>query len=1017
MRLKLLRLKNFKSFREGNIIFSSDINVILGPNGSGKSNICDGLKFVLGERSLNNLRAKSSKDLVYQGAQEAHVEAVFEHDNKEIVLERIVRDDKNIYYINSKRFSYEEYINELSKLQLGNSYRFFIMQGQVERIIGLGKRERLQLLYDGAGVNQFETRKEEVLENIKETDQKISQLSLMVGEKMKYLEELKAEMERVERYLQIQQRIEILRNSIMYREYSTRVRSLENLRQKMDELLAKQEEKKKRADELRAKIDEINRERERITEELTSGQSSKALIELTEQQQILEKKREELMSYQRILFERNKMYNSMLSKRQESVSIIESLKSKVKNVEVDDIQKYLDELKTVNLEKTTIESELANMMVKYREFAEIKRSIDELNRLKEEQARLNREIVESYRRDNELSKMLKEIDEELRRLERERDTYQFQSNVSALDMFVKDLKGNVDGIYDLVINLISFDPKLKNAIDAFGVRLLNVVVQDIEVAKRLRDIIKNTGLKLGRISIIPLEQLNVQSYRNVNVGLGLLKTHVQIDRGLEKVLDYVFGDVVLVNDFDEAKKYIGKYRMVTLDGEFFDLTGVVSVGYQGFSVSAARLYGEIVKRIDELRAKRESVVGERERIMAKISEMRERKAHIDSKISLMNVNVSEKDLEMMKSTIEKLQRRREELARRAAEIEEMLSKYKERVKYAEEIAAYRKELELRVQELENLDRGIAELDSEIKDLNLKIRQMSDEVRIAELSVAQKRRKYMEVDAKAKEKLELSKNKEEELKQLGVELQKISEELAQMERLYYKYEKDRSNIETELKSISYREDIPVIEGNVDSMKEELVKLEAELVSFGNMNFKAKEMYEMMSGDIGELDRKISKLRQEKEELINIINELEAKKEIHFKDFISRVNARFGELTKSIPGFGQGEVEYTGDDVIISLIRDGKRVRLESLSGGERSLLGLLLIFAMNQENPIPIAVFDEVDAALDRMNKERLKEFIKIHSQRTQFIIVTHSQDVARVGMNIIGVSKGKDGSKLAQISM
>ncbi|MCX8154216.1 MAG: chromosome segregation protein SMC [Candidatus Micrarchaeota archaeon] len=1017
MRLKTLRLKYFKSFRDGNIVFNSDINVILGPNGSGKSNICDGLKFVLGERSLNNLRAKSSRDLIYQGAQEAHVEAVLDDNGNEIVLERIIRDDKNIYYINSKRLTYEEYINELSKLQLGNSYRFFIMQGQVERIIGLSKKERLQLLYDGAGVNQFENRKEEVIENIREVDQKISQLSLVVGEKIKYLEELKTEMERVERYREIQNRIDVLRNSIMYREYSSRIRTLENLKNKMDEIMNRQEEMKRKAEELRGKIDEINRERERITEELTSGQSSKALIELTEQQQALEKKREELMSYQRILFERNKMYNSMLSKRQELVSAIEALKSKVKNVDVDDIQKYLDELKIINTEKNTIESELANIMVKYREFTDLRSNIDELNRLKEEQARLSREIVESYRRDNELSKMLKEIDEELRRLEREKDTYQFQSNISALDTFVKDLKGNVEGVYDLVINLISFDPKLRNAIDAFGVRLLNIVVQDIEVAKRLRDIIKNTGLRLGRISIIPLDQLNVQSYRNVNIGLGLLKTHVQIDRGLERVLDYVFGDVVLVNDFDEAKKYIGKYRMVTLDGEFFDMTGVVSIGYQGSSVSAARVYAEIVKRIEELRTKKENVVAERERILSKISEMREKKAHVDSRINLMSVNISDRDLESMRDTIERLQRRKEELTRRGAEIEEMLGRYKERVKHAEEVAAYRRELELRSQELENLDRGIAELDAEIKELNLKIRQMSDEVRIAELSVAQKRRKYMEIDAKAKEKLEISKAKEEELKQLGIELQRVSEELAQMERLYYRYEKERSNIEVELRNISYRQDIPVIEGNVDSMKEELMKLEAELATFGNMNFKAKEMYEMLSVDIGELDQKISKLRQEKEELINIINELEAKKEIHFREFISRVNARFGELTQTIPGFGRADIEYTGDDVIISLTRDGKKVRLESLSGGERSLLGLLLIFAMNQENPLPIAVFDEVDAALDRMNKERLKEFIKIHSERTQFIIVTHSQDVARVGKNIIGVSKSKDGSKLAQISL
>ncbi|MEM1971531.1 MAG: chromosome segregation SMC family protein [Candidatus Anstonellales archaeon] len=1016
MRLKSLRFKNFKSFKNAEIIFNSNINVIMGPNGSGKSNICDALKFILGDRSLTSLRAKSSKDLIYTGAQEARVEAIFSDANEEIILERVIKDDKNVYILNSKRMTYEEYINELAKRNLGNSHRFFIMQGQVDRLIGLGKKERLQLLYDGAGVNQFETRKEEIKEEIKIIDERIGQISLLIGEKLKFLEELKLESDRADKYYQIKNRIELLKNSISYREYISRKRALDNLKTKIDEISKSKTELLSKLEEIKNKIQIIEQEREKITAELTSNQTSRAFLELTDQQERLEKKRNELLDYQRILFERNKLYQGMLNRRQELLSTIESLKAKIRDEDTGDIENYIRELNSINSELVLIEGELTNLSVKYREFGELIRSVGDLKRLKEELERVNKEIVDMYRKDNELSKELKSIDDNIKTLERERDQYQFQSSISSLESFIRDLRENMPGVYDLVINLISFDPRLRNAIDAFGSRLLNIVVEDIDVAKRISETIKSSNIKLGRISIIPLQQLNVTNYRNVNIGLGLLKSHIEIDRKFDRVLDYVFGDVILMSNFDDAKRYVGKYRMVTLDGEFFDISGVVSVGSQGISVSAARVYAEIVRKIDELKLTRDRIVAQREEIMNRISELREMKASLDSKIQLLSKSISEKELEEMGNRIESLNSRKIELMKRKEELDNILSKYQERVKYIQEMAAIKKELEIKVDELQRLEAGLLEVDQEIRDLNIKIRQMSDEVRIAELSVAQKRRQYLEMDSKIKEKMNASKIKEDELKRLGLEQQKISDELAQIEKLYYRYEKEISNLEIELRSINYREDMEVIEGSLDEMKEELLRLESEMASMGNINFKAKEMYELLNRDIGELDAKINKLREEKEELIRMLGELEAKKQSYFRDFINRVNARFGELTNSIPGLGIGNIEIVDDDVIISLSRNGRTVRLESLSGGERSLLGLLLIFAMNMENPLPIAVFDEVDAALDMMNKERLKEFIKAHAQNTQFIIVTHSQDLAKVGENIIGVSRGKDGSRLAQIT-
>lgn len=1017
MRLKLIRFRNFKSFKNVDIIFNSNINIILGPNGSGKSNICDGLKFILGERSLANLRVKSSKELIFLGSERASVEAIFEYEGQELQLERIIDQDKNIYKINSRKVSYEEYMSELSKLNLGNSYRFFIMQGQVEKIISLNKSDKLQLLYDGAGIQQFEVRKQEVIQEMNVVDSRISQLSLLIGEKMKFLDELRAESERAELFINVKNRIDILKNSIAYKEYNRLNKSISNTKAKLEELSKLKQELENKLNEVRAQIDNINKERDKILEDLRQSQMSKVMIELTEQQEVLQKKRTELMDKQRLLFERNKMYQGLLAKRQEIINRINWLNSKVKNVDIDDIQNYINELGDINNKLIQLESEITNLNVKHREFGEIIKNMDEINSIKAQLSEINNKILELYKKDNELSSQIKNIDEKIKELEKEREYNQVQSSILILENFVKDLKQNIPGVYDMIINLIDFDSKLKNAVDAFGTRLLNIVVENVDTAKKINEILRAGAFRVGRITIIPLEELNVTSYRNVNIGLGLIKNHIGTDKKFEKILDFVFGDVVLMSNFDEARKYIGKYRMVTLDGEFFDITGAITLGTSNLSISSARLYADIVKRIEELKARKEELLKTREQILNKITELREAKASLDSKLSLYSTNISESELKNIAKKIEELNKDKQKLLDRKSELEKIIENYKDKIKDIEEMAAYKREMEIKKQELKDTEMSIKEIDLEIIELNSKIREMSDSIRIEELSLAQKRRQYIELDQKLKQKMEESRFKEEELKKLGYEQQKLLDEYNHVEKNIYKYEKELSNNEIEVKNINYNPALPIIEEDMEKIRQELENLENQLTSMGNINFRAKEMFDALSKDISDIDIKINKLRKDKEELINMLHEIEAKKELFFRDFIARIGKRFKELTLSIKGLGEGNLEINNGDVEISLYRDNKMIRLESLSGGEKSLLGLLLIFSMNQENPLPITVFDEVDAALDKMNKERLKNFILDNAEKTQFIIVTHSEDVAKIGKNIIGVSKSKEGSKIAQIAL
>jgi len=997
--IKKLILRNFKSFQNAEIILLNR-NVLIGPNGSGKSNICDAIKFLLGEKSLQELRAKSSLDLIYRNAKEGSVKGIL-NDGTEI--ERVVRDDGSLYYINGKKVSYQEYLDFLIRNNLGNSYRFFIMQGQIDKIISMYKKDKLELFQDGAGIQQFELRKVEALKEIEFVEQRINQIAILVGEKTNMLNIFKEQAEKAMQYQNIKNRIDLLYNSVNRKKYEQKLKILEKLKNEYDSVSKDFEKVKEQYLSVKNKVDQIYSEKQMLTSKLTSSEIGKLIAELEEQKNILEKEKAELLSLERILYERNKYLQSAIAKRQELQRDIINLENVLKQDNYGSLEDKIKEINTINEDLLNIENQLLNLKIKYKEYEKITKNIEDLNKIKLEISNINNQIISYYKKDSELLSLLKSKNSEISNLKEQYGSLKTPSSKAFLDEIVKTIKD--DGIYDLVINLIEFDPKLSEAVDSLGNRLLNLVVRDVEVAKRISSVIKNYKI---RLTVLPLENLNVQSPKNVDIGYGLLKNHISIDPKFEKILDYVFGDIVLVKDFDEAKKYIGKYRMVTLAGEFFDVSGAITLG-SGSGISSARSAGIILQKINELEKEIEEINNQREKLQEEIQKLRERKAILESKLEI-NQMASEIDINEIISKISELEKKKDVLIKKKEE----LSSFESIRDKIEEFASKRKELEIKKAQLKEIEDGIKYLNEEIQKLQLEIRSKSDSIRINELRISQKKREYQEKDNEIREMMRLSSEKENELKTYGLELQKISEKMTNFEKHLLKLENEIKLKEQELASINYDKEKEFLDLPIEDMEKEISELQNNLIALGNINFAALEQYENLKKDLDEVNSKLDKLRQEKESLVRFIHELDAKKHLTFKEFIDKVNDKLKDYTSRIPGFGIGKIWYDGD-IHIELIRDGKSIRLESLSGGEKSLLALLIIFSMNSINPIPITVFDEVDAPLDKMNVERMKEFIIQESKTTQFIIVTHNSLMMDIGENIIGVSKVGNSSKVAQI--
>lgn len=236
----------------------------------------------------------------------------------------------------------------------------------------------------------------------------------------------------------------------------------------------------------------------------------------------------------------------------------------------------------------------------------------------------------------------------------------------------------------------------------------------------------------------------------------------------------------------------------------------------------------------------------------------------------------------------------------------------------------------------------------------------------------------------------------------------------------------------------------------SLKKEIEKMKIRLEDAGGIGEEVEREYREIAERDAFLEKELFDLQKSSESLKQLIKDLESQLDQNFKVGIENINKHFQELFSSmfsggtarlsvvkdekkrkrldedlqldqieseIPSLGDEEEEIEeGLDIKVNLPR--KKIRgLEMLSGGERALTSIALIFALSQVNPPPFLVLDETDAALDEANSKRYGDMIESLSKHSQLILVTHNREtMSRAGV-IYGVTMGKEGySKILSVA-
>jgi chromosome segregation protein len=642
-------------------------------------------------------------------------------------------------------------------------------------------------------------------------------------------------------------------------------------------------------------------------------------------------------------------------------------------------------------------------------------------------------------------------------------------NTRADDELKKTLK---TGFYGRAQDLCTYDDKYGLAVNAAAANRMNYfVVDSAEVAERAIETLK--AKQLGRAAFIPLNDIVVND-RAPSGKLDALIAHVSFDDRFTKAFRYIFSDTYVVDSIADAKKAgFGKGRFVTYGGELVESSGVISGGDLGGKrmtsvmlqsklralekerTEAADLYrasetgaDAAKKALSEIEAKVLSNSFESERaeearkaVESRIKELAKRdqelKKQLESAQSKRKQSLEEK--EKRSKEVERLGRSAEETLRRSKasegpnesrekEIAEYKALMEEIEKLKIKLAETQKETDMQRQRSSQIDAEVAEARGQIKEDQRRLAVLDDEITSlskmkVELNeeIRVKGAKHGALLAKMKD-LDDSMAKSNEQKGRHIaEMSKAEREVSEVNIRKAQSQQRLSDIGNEL--ASYQNVEPIIGEKVEQIEEKVARSKFEIEKLGAVNLKAPEVYREKSAELEKAEEKMGVLGSEKDAILNLIKEIDARKLSVFKDTFNQVNDSFKRLHDYIFG-GTAQLQLdSGKDPLEAglniVIEEGsnKNMHIEQFSGGEKALLILILLFSIQMRKPQSFYLFDEIDAALDKENAKKLSKLLGELSKSSQLIVVSHNDTMITSAETAIGVVRRAGESAVVGLQM
>lgn len=435
--------------------------------------------------------------------------------------------------------------------------------------------------------------------------------------------------------------------------------------------------------------------------------------------------------------------------------------------------------------------------------------------------------------------------------------------------------------------------------------------------------------------------------------------------------------------------------------------------------------------LDNLMNAREQALSEKEQLKGRIDGINSGVADAQTKLTELQsqLETAENELSSLTGDREALREKREKLTSDAAEItldiataqKEIEAKQEEIVRLENRSTSHKDKLTQLNSEIEEIENKNAQIRQRIEILNTEAGGLRAQSALSKDKIAaeiQRREQFEQESAKFRI---IEREKTEEREKLGGEKARLTERRDTMQKefddisnkLYDEYELTRREAE----------ELNIVIEDVPEAKKRLNELKGKIRGLGNVNVSAIEEYKEVSERYSFMHGQVSDVEKSKAELIKLINELTGKMAVQFKEQFDKINFSFGQTFSELFGGGKASLVLTDEndvlecDIDIKVQPPGKNVQnISLLSGGEKGLSAIALLFSILKINPCPFCIFDEVEAALDDVNVARYASYVRRMTDNTQFILITHRRGTMEEADMLYGVTMQEKGvSKLLEL--
>ena len=977
MYLKEIIASGFKSFADKvNIKLDNDITCIVGPNGSGKSNVVDAVRWVLGEQRIKSLRGSSSmQDVIFSGTKKrnplnvASVELIFDNTDHYInipyteisVKRRIYRSGENEYFLNNEKCRLKDITDLFIDSGIGKQSFNIISQGEVDQIISNSSQDRRIIIEEAAGVLKYKKRKEEALRKLERTHNNLDRVNDIIIELEGRLGPLKEQSEKAQIYLDNKEGLDKYEVALI-------AYDIDNY----NNLLT---ESKERSEKI---------EKELINITTTNNKSSVDIISKSNELDSLQNKYNDLQIELVNITQEKENLNGQINLLKEQ---------KTNNKEKDELKERLKE--TVN-KKSKLEGDIKVLK------ENINNKKENISSVEEESNNLDKELIRIKNERNILSNEYKNYIKELVSINHKIESLKIEiADGGIMPNSVKEVLNNNDleGILTTISNIIDTEEKYMTALNIASQSNKNFIITKDEIsATKAVGYLKDNHL--GRATFFPLnvikerfiDQNTLSKIENEPSFLGVLSDIIKYNKKYTNIIKNQFGNIILTDNLDSAnylsKLIDNKYRIITLDGDQVNVGGSITGGSH--------------KTVRTLISAKQDLVN----LERKVDIINEEKDKTEEDIKALDEETNKVEEDIFKKYKEKatLNEEYNELTKKLESLNKKLGEEETNLSNLESISNNKvddKETKL-IEEYNKAESEKSKIELNIKNLSKKISDLKDTIERLDADNKEKASTIRSLE-KSKTNLELEMNK------MDIKLENLLDILREDYEITYERAKSEYSLDID----------------PEEARKKIRTYKNKIKDIGMVNIDSIKEYEEVDARYTHLTTQKEDLFQAEDTLLEIMREMDEVMKEEFSRTFTNINIEFQKVFKELFKGGTASLELTNPEDLLETGVDilaqppGKKIStINLLSGGEKTLTAISLLFAILNVKQVPFCLFDEVEAALDEANVEEFGNYLSHYKNKTEFLIITHKKKTMEYAKTLYGITMQEQGiSKLVSVSL